>query len=47
LKKVLKEAAKIFQLMPSEVMATSKWENMEKENPQMLLKILKILLSKK
>jgi hypothetical protein len=36
LKKILKEAAKMFQLLPGEVMATSKLEKKEKENPQML-----------
>ena len=46
LKKVLKEAAKVFLLLPGEVMATSKWEKMEKENPQLLFKIQKILFSK-
>ena len=47
LKKVLKEAAKCFRRLQSEVMATAKWEKMEKENPQLLFKIQKILLSKK
>ena len=47
LKEVLKEATKRFQLLQSEVMATTKWEKMEKENPQILFKILKIVLSKK
>ena len=46
LEKVLKEAAKRFQLLPGDVMATAKWEKMEKENPQMLFKIQKILFSK-
>jgi hypothetical protein len=43
----LKEAAKCFRRLQSEVMATAKWEKMEKENPQLLFKIKKILLSKK
>jgi speckle-type POZ protein len=44
---LLKEATQCFRLIASEVMATSKWEQMEKENPQLSLKVLKILLSKK
>jgi speckle-type POZ protein len=47
LKKSIKEAAKCFRLLPSEVMATAKWEKMEKENPQMLFEIQKILFGKK
>jgi speckle-type POZ protein len=47
LKKVLKEAAKCFRKLPSEVMTTAKWERVEKENPHLLLKIQKILLSGK
>ena len=46
LKKVLKEAAKYFRRLQSEVMATAKWETMEEENPRLLLKIQKILLRK-
>ena len=46
LKKVLKEAAKYFRRLQSEVMATAKWEKMEEENPRLLLKIQKILLRK-
>ena len=44
---VLDEATQCFRLLTSEVMATSKWEKTEKENPQMLFDIQKFLLSKK
>jgi speckle-type POZ protein len=47
LKKSIKEAAKFFRLFPSHVMETDKWEEMEKENPQMLFKVQKILFSEK
>jgi speckle-type POZ protein len=47
LKKSIREAANFFRLLPSEVMATAKWEKVEKENPQMLFEIQKILFSKK
>jgi speckle-type POZ protein len=46
LKEVLKEAAKYFRRLQSEVMATAKWEKMEEENPRLLLKVQKILLRK-
>jgi speckle-type POZ protein len=46
LKEVLKEAAKYFRRLQSEVMATAKWEKMEEENPKLLLKVQKILLKK-
>ena len=45
-KEVLKEAARYFRRLQSEVMATAKWETMEEENPRLLLKIQKILLRK-
>jgi speckle-type POZ protein len=44
---VLKEAAQCFRYLPGEVMATSKWEKTEKENPQLSSKVQNILLSKK
>jgi speckle-type POZ protein len=47
LKKSIKEAAKYFRIFPSRVMATDKWEEMEKENPKMLFEIQKMLFNKK
>jgi hypothetical protein len=44
---VLDEATQCFRLLTSEVMATSKWEKTEKENPQLSSKVQNILLSKK
>jgi speckle-type POZ protein len=43
----LKEAAKFFRLLPSQVMATEKWEKMEEENLRLLCEIQKFLLIKK
>ena len=45
-KEVLKEAARYFRRLQSEVMATAKWEKMQEENPKLLLKVQKILLKK-
>lgn len=45
-KKVLKEAAKMFQLSTGEVMATAQWERFKNEQPQKLFKIQKMLFSK-
>jgi speckle-type POZ protein len=47
MKNVLNEAAVFFRYLPDKVMATAKWEKMEKENPQILLKVQKILFSGK
>jgi speckle-type POZ protein len=43
---LLKEAAKFFRRLPSQVMATEKWEKMEEENPRLLCRIQKFLLIK-
>ena len=44
--KPLKEAAKFFRLLPSQVMATESWAKMEEENPRLLGQIQKFLLIK-
>ena len=41
---LLKEAAKFFRRLPSQVMATDGWEKMEEENPRLLCQIHKFLL---
>jgi speckle-type POZ protein len=41
---LLKEAAKFFRRLPSQVMATERWEKMEEENPRLLCQIHKFLL---
>ena len=43
---LLKKAAKFFRRLPSQVMATEKWEKMEEENPRLLCRIQKFLLIK-
>jgi speckle-type POZ protein len=43
----LKEAAKFFRRLPSQVMAAERWENTEEENPRLLCQIHKFLLNKK
>jgi speckle-type POZ protein len=43
----LKEAAKFFRRLPSQVMATENWAKMEEENPRLLCQIQKFLLSQK
>ena len=43
----LKEAAKFFRRLPSQVMAAERWENPEEENPRLLCQIHKFLLNKK
>ena len=43
---LLKEAAKFFRRLPSQVMATARWEKMEEENPRLLCRIQKFLLIK-
>jgi hypothetical protein len=43
---LLKEAATFFRRLPSQVMATEKWEKMEEENPRLLCRIQKFLLIK-
>ena len=45
--KPLKEAAKFFRLLPSQVMATERWAKLEEENPRLLCQIQKFLLIKK
>jgi speckle-type POZ protein len=44
--KPLKEAAKFFRLLPSQVMATESWAKMEEENPRLLCQIQKFVLIK-
>jgi speckle-type POZ protein len=44
---VMDEAVTFFRRLPGEVMSTTKWEKLEKENPRLLLKVQKILFSKK
>jgi speckle-type POZ protein len=46
LKKSINEAAKFFRRLPSEVIATKRWEQMEELDPWLLLKIQKILFVK-
>jgi speckle-type POZ protein len=41
---LLKNAAKLFRRLPSQVMATERWEQIEKENPRLLCEIKKFLL---
>ena len=43
---LLKKAAKFLRRLPSQVMATEKWEKMEEENPRLLCRIQKFLLIK-
>ena len=43
----LKLAAKFFQRLPSQVMATERWAKIEEENPRLLCQIHKFLLSQK
>jgi speckle-type POZ protein len=40
---LLKEAAKFFRRLPSQVMATERWAKMEEENPRLLCQIHKFL----
>jgi speckle-type POZ protein len=40
---LLKEAAKFFRRLPSQVMATARWEKIEEENPRLLCQIQKFL----
>jgi hypothetical protein len=40
-----KEAAKSFRRFPLQVMATSQWQTLEKENPAALVAIQKIVFS--
>jgi speckle-type POZ protein len=40
---LLKEAAKFFRRLPSQVMATKRWEKIEEENPRLLCQIQKFL----
>ncbi len=47
LKKSIKKAAQSFQRLQSEVMATTKWEKMEEENPKLLFQIQKTLFNMK
>ena len=42
-----KEAAKSFRCFPLQVMATSQWQTLEKENPAALVAIQKIVFSPK
>jgi speckle-type POZ protein len=42
-----KEAAKSFRRFPLQVMATSQWQTLEKENPAALVNISKIVFSYK
>jgi hypothetical protein len=42
-----KEAAKSFRRFPLQVMATSQWQTLEKENPAALVAIQKIVFSHK
>ena len=42
-----KEAAKSFRCFPLQVMATSQWQTLEKENPAALVNIQKIVFSQK
>jgi speckle-type POZ protein len=42
--KPLKEAAKFFRLLPSQVMATDGWKKIEEENLRLLCQIQKFLL---
>jgi speckle-type POZ protein len=44
---LLKEAAKFFWRLPSQVMATARWEQMEEENPRLLCQIQKFLFTTK
>jgi speckle-type POZ protein len=44
---LLKKAAKFFQRLPSQVMATERWAKIEEENPRLLCQIHKFLLSQK
>ncbi len=45
--KPLKEAAKFFRRLPSQVMATERWAKLEEENTRLLCQIQKFLLIKK
>ena len=47
LKESIKKAAQSFQRLQSEVMATTKWEKMEEENPKLLFQIQKTLFNMK